>query len=164
MRFCANRSRVGSKRSMTPTSRAPVASRRASRASKPHRDYVRLLMWEALENVGKDSVAEESARRAFYQSWIAQVRTAQQHGEIADDLDPAELVLSEVALTMFPLAFPQVTRMITGTSEHGPKFASAHSTFLRSLGARLNASPNASKPSTNPDATQPTRAKRVGRP
>lgn len=109
---------------------------------EPHHDYVRMLMWEALENPSADAVEEEPERRAFYQLWVERIRAAQRAGEIADDLDPAEVVLAEIALTVFPLAFPQVTRMVTGSAEHDPEFASTHATFLHALGARLNAQPS----------------------
>jgi hypothetical protein len=43
------------------------------------------------------------------------------------------VLLSELALTVFPAAFPQVTRLVTGRTPDDPAFVAAQEAFLRQL-------------------------------
>jgi len=95
-------------------------------------DHVRLLMWEALESGPDGPITEESARRSFYEGLIEQVREAQAAGEIDEQLDPAQVVLTRMALTMFPAAFPQLARLVTGLSVDDPVFSQRRGRFLAS--------------------------------
>ena len=101
------------------------------------RDYIRLLTWEALEGGSRRKVAESDARAAVYELWIEQIEAEQAVGTIRADLDPAQLVLSEIALTLFPVAFPQLTRLITGHGPHDPEFLAERQPFLALLGEQL---------------------------
>jgi hypothetical protein len=56
-----------------------------------------------------------------------------------------------IALTVFPLAFPQMTRLATGLAPTDPRFRRKRLRFLRWLGERL--SPNAGPA----DAKSPSR-------
>ena len=44
-----------------------------------------------------------------------------------------------MALTTFPLAFPQITRLVTGTSRESPGFRRRRAAFFRALADRLRA-------------------------
>jgi AcrR family transcriptional regulator len=100
------------------------------------REYTRLTMWEALET-NPDRPVNEEMRRALYDEWVAAVREEQRAGNLPDDLDAAQLVLSEVCLTMGPFLLPQLTQLITGQSVKDPGFLAERETFLRTLGERL---------------------------
>jgi len=95
-------------------------------------EYVRLLMWEALEM--PVDVEGQAERADLFARWRVHVEEAQAAGDLPDHLDPAQLVLSEVALTLFPAAFPQITRMITGMAPTSGEFRSARAAFLEALG------------------------------
>ena len=56
---------------------------------------------------------------------------------IPDDLDAAQLVLSEVCLTMGPFLLPQLAHLVTGKSVKDPEFLAQREEFLRALGRRL---------------------------
>jgi AcrR family transcriptional regulator len=103
-------------------------------------NYVRLLQWEALERAagpaGADAL-EDAEREASCQAWVASVRADQEAGRVAGDVDPAQLVLSELALTLFPAAFPQFTRWITGRDVDDPAFLAERQTFLRHFAGRF---------------------------
>jgi len=101
------------------------------------RDYVRLLMWEALERSDRAAIENEDLRREVFDEWTAEVEAAQRAGTIPDDLDARQLVLSELALAIFPFAFPQITRLATDRSPADPEFQAARRTFLERLGAHL---------------------------
>ena len=100
------------------------------------REYTRLTMWEALETDADRPVNEEE-RRALYTDWVEAVREEQRAGRLPDDLDAAQLVLSEVCLTMGPFLLPQLTHLVTGKSVKDPEFLAQRKEFLRALGRRI---------------------------
>ena len=100
-------------------------------------DYVRLLMWEALEMDPGRPVEEEAGRRELYGRLIAGIEADQAAGVIPADLDASQLLLSQMALAMFPVAFPQLTRLVTGADVADAGFVERRRRFLGALGARL---------------------------
>jgi hypothetical protein len=46
-------------------------------------------------------------------------------------------MLALLAVDMFPVAFPQLTRAVTGRSPTDPAFKRRHKAFLRQLAAHL---------------------------
>lgn len=103
-------------------------------------DWVRLLEWEALSTTSGKLVGEDERRRYLAQAF-ARLRRAQSHGRIPAGLDVAQLHLSMIALTVFPLAFPQMTRLATGLDPTDSRFRRKRIQFLRWLGERLAAKP-----------------------
>jgi TetR/AcrR family transcriptional regulator len=101
------------------------------------RDYVRLLMWEALERSDRAAIENEDLRREVFDEWAAAIEAAQREGTIPADLDARQLVLSELATAIFPFAFPQITRLVTDRSPADPQFQAERRTFLERLGAHL---------------------------
>jgi TetR/AcrR family transcriptional regulator len=99
------------------------------------RSYVRLLQWEALEAVA-DPSPEDNQRAAACHAWVEAVAADQRAGLVAADLDPAQLVLSELALTLIPAVLPQFTRWITGHDPDDPAFLEARQAFLRDFARR----------------------------
>ena len=99
-------------------------------------EYVRLLMWEALER-GDAPVEEEEARRTIYDGWISRVSADQRAGRLPAGIDPVELVLAELALALFPHAFPQLVRLATGRTSEDPPDEAARLRSLQWLGERL---------------------------
>jgi AcrR family transcriptional regulator len=99
-------------------------------------DYVRLVMWEALQT-SADQPANAESRRALFQSLIDAVVDAQRDGVLPDDLDPAQVVLSELVLVLGPFLVPQLTQLITGLSVHDPEFLENRRVFLSRLEQHL---------------------------
>lgn len=91
-------------------------------------DWVRLAQWEALHG---GSTIGEAERRALFGRAVEQLRGLQGRGKIAGDLDPREVLLCMMALTTFPLAFPQMTRLVTGLAPGDRAFRARHTRFLR---------------------------------
>jgi len=102
-------------------------------------DWVRLLMWEGLEREGRRGVEQEASRREALAAWCDDVRDAQRRGDLPQDLDAEQLVLSELALAMFPFAFPQITRLVTGKRPTDADFKAERRAFLERIAARLDA-------------------------
>ena len=99
-------------------------------------DWVRLMQWEALE-AGAGTVTREVERDRASRWGIDEMRRRQAQGLIAQDLDPAQTLLSMVALTTFPVAFPQITRLLTGLDATDPEFRKQRSDFLRRFAQTL---------------------------
>jgi len=102
------------------------------------RETLRLYLWEALTMVG---VVESNARRATWQRQVDAIAGAQRAARLPADLDPAHLELALLALTWFPVAFPQLVRLITGQDPAGPAYAAARSQFLTRIAAHLGSAP-----------------------
>jgi len=105
-------------------------------------DWVRLIEWEAL-SVGDGPVLGEAERRRAFDSGVAKLHAVQAKGLLPRELDPRHLLLSMLGLTTFPLAFPQITRLVTGLSPRDPTFRRGRIDFLRCLAAWLRPAPEA---------------------
>lgn len=92
--------------------------------------WVRLLEWEALQN-STQKVIDEKQRRAFSCDWIARLRDRQAQGEVSPEFDPCHIALAMQSLTMFPVAFPQLTRLLVGYLPNDKKFQEDYAAFLK---------------------------------
>jgi AcrR family transcriptional regulator len=92
-------------------------------------DWVRLLEWEALQSDG-EKVIDGKERTAISADWAKRLRLRQARGELSAEFDARHLALAMQSLTMFPMAFPQLTRLIMGRTIDDPKFQRAHAAFL----------------------------------
>jgi multidrug efflux system membrane fusion protein len=117
-----------------PAERLPYWFTRARRDP----DWIRLLEWEALQR-GAGPLIGEAERREAIAGALASLRESQGRGLLAPDLDPAQTLLSMMALTTFPLAFPQLTRLVTGCPPTSPDFRRKRLAFLRQFAGRLRA-------------------------
>ncbi|MGH7942873.1 MAG: TetR/AcrR family transcriptional regulator [Limisphaerales bacterium] len=99
-------------------------------------DWVRLFQWEALEG-NWQKVIDEKERLDATARGLQRIRQRQEHGQISPDFDARDVMLTMRSLTMFPVAFPQLTRLITGKSVFDPKFQQERSQFLKKFAAAL---------------------------
>ena len=99
-------------------------------------DWVRLTQWEAL-SAGERPVVAERERRAAFAHGLEKIRHGQRLGYLSRALDPAQLLLSMIALTTFPVAFPQITRLVTGSVPSDLGFHRRRAAFLRALATHL---------------------------
>jgi AcrR family transcriptional regulator len=95
-------------------------------------DWVRLIQWEALE-AGDRALTRQAERAQAFRWGTAKLRQRQAAGLIAAELDPAHTLLSMIALTMFPVAFPQITRFATGLEPADGRFRKEWTAYLRVL-------------------------------
>src|SRR5581483_4953775 len=107
-------------------------------------DWVRLVEWEALQGGGRTVIAEEERREALARA-AAQLHARQEQGFLARDLDPRHMLLTMIAMTAFPIAFPQLTRLVTGHLPADPAFRARHGRFLRRVAGAF--APAGSRPS-----------------
>ncbi len=113
-------------------------------------DWIRLIQWEALA-VGGGPVVREAERRASFGRAIGDVRDRQRRGLLPDGLDAGHLLLAVMGLITFPLAFPQVTRLVTGLDPADPGFRARRAEFLRAFAAALA---TCGRPESAPEPTE----------
>lgn len=81
------------------------------------RDWIRLVLWEALEGNGEGPIAADEARRGAWARTVAQLQ-----GELGPDVDAAMLLMALVSIVTYPVAAPQHADLITGLRPDGPEF------------------------------------------
>jgi AcrR family transcriptional regulator len=104
------------------------------------RDFIRLIQWEALRT-GERTVIREQERRAAFASAVSDLRDRQRRGLLPGALDPGQLLLAILGLVAYPLAFPQVTRLVTGKSPSDAGFRKHRAEFLHRFSDALAARP-----------------------
>lgn len=107
-------------------------------------DWVRLLEWEALQDHAEE-VIDEKERHAASAGWLRRLRQRQRRGELSADFNASHLALAMQSLTLFPVAFPQLVRAMTGKSVHDPKFQKEYRTFLKEFAAAFKPRSQAGK-------------------
>lgn len=93
-------------------------------------DWVRLLEWEALQ-AGDKKLIDEENRQAATVRGLERIRQRQVRGQVSERFDPRHVMLAMRSLTMFPAAFPQITRLIMGRSVFDPGFQRERAAFLK---------------------------------
>lgn len=99
-------------------------------------DYVRFLTWEAAS--GHDSsIPGRNARLHRIIEKASAIRELQRRGRIPANLDHRLLQLAITSLATYPLAFWQVTRLVTGRDPTDPQFHKDWYQFLQKVGRLL---------------------------
>ena len=93
-------------------------------------DWVRMLEWEALQEADGRLIDEKNRHTATARG-IERIRQRQARGQISAEFDPRHVMLAMRSLTMFPAAFPQLTRLIMGRPVSDPRFQEERTEFLR---------------------------------
>jgi TetR/AcrR family transcriptional regulator len=104
-------------------------------------DWVRLLEWEALQEADNQLI-DGTGRRALAIRALGRIRQQQALGYLAGEFEPRHLLLAMRSLTMFPMAFPQLTRLIMGQPVSDPHFQKKHADFLRKFAAAFQPADN----------------------
>jgi AcrR family transcriptional regulator len=95
-------------------------------------DWVRLLAWESLQTAN-DSVLDETERRRLARLAVARIKKKQATGRLRQDVAAQHLQLAKLSLAMFPMALPQLARIILGHSPHGVRFQREYARFLETI-------------------------------
>jgi len=95
-------------------------------------DWVRLMAWESLQSEGNRLYNwPDRRRRAIVTNQL--IRGQQKDGRLKPGSKPEHLHLALASLAIFPLALPQLTRVITGQRADDPKFQRAYARFLETI-------------------------------
>jgi TetR/AcrR family transcriptional regulator len=103
------------------------------RLNVEQRSFARLLVWDGLIDTGSDGGEQEP----YFTEMVEELRRRQQAGELADDLDPAYVLLLLFAAALAPTVIPQIARRVTGLSAESPEFQAAYAKQLRRVVERL---------------------------
>ena len=77
--------------------------------------------------------ADEKSRRQIAMQFSAHIADLQKTGVFESALNPAFTLLAMMSLSVFPQAFPQMTRLITGRPVHDLKFQREYAVFLKQI-------------------------------
>lgn len=99
--------------------------------------WVRFLTWEAAERAAEGPITAEAHRRASLARGAERIAAEQAAGVLPAELPTEFLQLAIHALALYPLAFPQVTRMITDKASTDPAFQAEWAAFLDELARRI---------------------------
>jgi TetR/AcrR family transcriptional regulator len=103
------------------------------RLNVEQRSFARLLAWDGLAHTGSDAVEPD----AYFTEMVEELLRRQRAGELADDLDPAYVLLMLFAATLAPTVIPQIARRLTGLSADSSEFQEAYAEQLRRVVERL---------------------------
>ena len=103
------------------------------RLSIEQRSFARLLAWDGLAHTGSDAVEPDE----YFTEMVEELRRREQAGELADDLDPAYVLLILFAAALAPTVIPQIARRLTGLSADSRTFQAAYAEQLRHVVERL---------------------------
>jgi len=103
------------------------------RLNVEQRSYARLLAWDGLADTSSD--ADEAG--GYFTEMVDDLRRRQRAGELADDLDPAYVLLLLLAAALAPTVIPQIARRFTGLDVDSLTFQAAYAEQLRRVVERL---------------------------
>jgi len=99
-------------------------------------DYIRFLTWEAASGRGQ-SVPGHDARQRRIADYGLALRLMQAEGRLPGDLDYRLIQLAILALATYPMAFGQITRLVTGRAATDKRFQQEWNEFLQRIGQKL---------------------------
>jgi TetR/AcrR family transcriptional regulator len=111
-----------------------IAARFEKRAKD--QDYLRFLAWEAASARNRTIPGQEDRQRRVAEYGEA-IRQMQAKGGLPADMDWRLIQLATLSLATYPIAFTQLTRMVTGRDAADPAFQAEWTAFLRVLGEKL---------------------------
>ena len=117
-------------------------------------DWVRMLEWEALQGADKKLI-DARQRRASVARGLERIRQRQTRGQVSPDFDPRHVMLAMRSLTMFPVAFPQLTELIMGRPVSDAKFQRDRMNFLRQFAVAFQPAKSRRKNPTSSNHQKP---------
>jgi AcrR family transcriptional regulator len=97
-------------------------------AGVEQRPWARLLAWEGLTGSGRSDPDDP-----FFTAMVDDIRRRQEAGELADDLDPAYVLLVLFMAASAPTLLPQIVRSVTGHSADSAQFLQTYQEQLRRI-------------------------------
>jgi TetR/AcrR family transcriptional regulator len=101
--------------------------------------WLRFILWEAAAFAQHRRIVWRARRQAALRRQRDAIAAQQRRGAIAGAFRADMLQLAMYALANYPLAFPQITRLVTGAHAKSAGFQRDWNAFLDQLGATLSA-------------------------
>ena len=99
--------------------------------------WIRVLLWEALDEHDDDVVPAIDERRVRYRERVAWVQAEQEAGRLPDDLEPDLLLMTLLGAALYPVLLPDVCEIMTGDRPGDPAFATRYRDHLIRLAGHL---------------------------
>jgi TetR/AcrR family transcriptional regulator len=107
-------------------------------------ELMRIFIWEGLTGGAPDDEAMATEGEA---AEVTAFRARQAAGEIADDIDPAYLLVALMGAVATPVTMPDTIERLTGLSPDSPEFRARYTEQLRRIAAHLgHTSPRDERP------------------
>lgn len=119
-----------------PVDPVQIAEFRYNVNQKHLMDFLKFTAWEAVEKRPNNLKGEEQRQKVLL-SYNEDMKAKQELGLVPKDLDPALITLMISSLTIYPLLYGDVTRMITGHNPEEAEFKEKWSHFLRMISERI---------------------------
>jgi TetR/AcrR family transcriptional regulator len=103
------------------------------RLNVEQRSFARLLAWDGLAHTDSDAAEPDP----YFTEMVEELLRRQRAGELADDLDPAYVLLVLFAAALAPTVIPQIARRLTGLPADSHRFQEAYAEQLRRVVERL---------------------------
>jgi AcrR family transcriptional regulator len=100
-------------------------------------EWVRVLLWEALDERDDDGVSAIAERRARYDDRIEWVEGEQRAGRLPADLDADLLLLTLLGAALYPVLLPDVCEIMTGRRPDDPELAQRYRAHLARVADHL---------------------------
>ena len=104
-------------------------------------EYIRFLTWEAA-SMRNSTIPRRRERQERIAEYGGAIREMQEDGRLPAEFDHRLLQLAALSLATYPIAFGQITRMVTGRDGTDPDFQRDWMEFLAHIGERLFAVPS----------------------
>ncbi len=110
----------------------------AQRFEKRSKDqgYLRFLAWEAASARNRTIPGEQDRGRRIAE-YGAAIHAMQEAGGLPAEMDWRMIQLATLSLATYPIAFTQITRLVTGKEATDPEFQAEWAAFLRMIGEKL---------------------------
>jgi TetR/AcrR family transcriptional regulator len=99
--------------------------------------WLRFILWEAAAYAEHRRIVWRARRQAALRRQRDAIAAQQRRGAMASAFKPDMLQLAMYALANYPLAFPQITKLVTGAHPQSDSFQTDWNAFLDQLGAAL---------------------------
>jgi len=99
--------------------------------------WLRFLLWEAASYAETRRITWRTRRQAALRNQRNAIAAQQRRGALPRGFRPEMLQLAMYALANYPLAFPQITKLVAGAPPASRLFRKEWSAFLDRLGATL---------------------------
>lgn len=119
-----------------PANPAEIASFRYKVNQEHLMDFLKFTAWEAIEKIPPNTNGEDTRKRVL-KSYVDDMRSKQEMGLVPENLDPAFITLMMSSLTIYPLLYGNVTRLITGLEPEDPEFQEKWTLFLDEISKRI---------------------------
>lgn len=109
-----------------------------------HLDYIRFLTWEAA-SARTDEIPAHAIRQRRVAEFGRAIRQMRAKGDLPEELAPALLHLAILSLATYPMAFAQITQLVTGKRPTDAAFQREWYAFLKLVGRKLLGPPKDEK-------------------